>query len=226
MAVDSPHQRMVAQEVTRALTADEPLRPMAMRVKETPGVDQMRAVAELGDDHGHASNAWAEAGIAAYGPTPATSAHTTRGRLGQEHCSEDPPQDGNRCPAGEARTCRCATTARGRPIRSDATAAGRRGPLQDPCTSNTAGRRRTRGVEAHILERMEERFNATPASMQERKPLGEHPCGTLNHANAQGDGLMKGLKNARAECRLACVADHRKRGINSRGVPQLLGALG
>jgi hypothetical protein len=225
MAVDSPHQLRVAQDVTPVLTEDAQLRPMAMRAKEMLGVEQMRAVADMGDDHGHAINAWAEAGMAACGPTPSTSANPTRGLFGQERCSDEPQQDGYRCPAGAALTCRCETTALGRHLRYDATAACRSCPLQEPCTSNNDGRRMTRWVDEHILERMEERLNATPASMPARKPLVAHPFGTLKHANDQGDVLMQGLKNGRAEFRLACLAYHRKRVLTILGVPRLLGAL-
>jgi Transposase DDE domain len=83
----------------------------------------------------------------------------------------------------------------------------------------------TRWVDEHILERMEERLKATPAIMQERTHIVEHPFGTLKHANDQGDFLMKGLKNVRAECSLSCLAYNLKRVINILGVLHLLGAL-
>jgi Transposase DDE domain len=84
----------------------------------------------------------------------------------------------------------------------------------------------TRWVDAHILERMEERRKANPAIMQERKQLVEHPFGTIKHAHDQGSFLLKGLKNVRAECSLSCLVDNLRRVINILGVPQLLVALG
>jgi transposase len=48
MAVDSQHQLMVEQGVTHAITDDDQLSPMAMSAKETLGVEQMRAVADMG----------------------------------------------------------------------------------------------------------------------------------------------------------------------------------
>ncbi len=72
---------------------------------------------------------------------------------------------------------------------------------------------------------MEERLKANPALMQESKQRVEHPCGTITHANDQGDFLMKGRKNGRAEFSLACLAYNLTRAINTLGVPQLLGAL-
>ena len=97
--------------------------------------------------------------------------------------------------------------------------------MKAQCTSNTGGRRMTRWVDEHLLERREERRKATPAIMQERKPRVEHPFGTINHTNDQRSFLMTGLKNVRAEFSLSCLAYNLKRVINILGVPQLLGAL-
>jgi Transposase DDE domain len=98
--------------------------------------------------------------------------------------------------------------------------------MQEQCTRNTGGRRMTRWGDEHILERLEERLNANPEIMQERKQRVGHPCGTIKHANDQGYFLMKGLKNVRAEFSLSCLAYNLKRVINILGVPQLLVALG
>jgi len=73
---------------------------------------------------------------------------------------------------------------------------------------------------------MAERLNANPERMQERKHLVEHPFGTIKHATDQGDCLMKGLKNVRAECSLSCLAYNLKRVLNILGVPHLLVTLG
>jgi hypothetical protein len=158
----------------------------------------MRAVADLGYDHGPEINACAEAGLEADGPQPSTSANTKLGLFGKERCTDDPEKDCYRCPAGEEWTCRCATTERGRPSRAYATGACRRCPRKEQCTRNNDGRRMTHGVDEPLLERMAERLKAHPEIMQERKPRGEHPFGTIKHANAQGSFLMKGLKNVRA----------------------------
>jgi transposase len=226
IAVDSQHQLMVEPDVTKAVTDDDQLRPLAMRAEETLGVERMRAVADMGDDHGHAINAGDEAGIEADGPNPSTSANTTLGLFGKERCSDDPPKDCDRCPGGEALTLRFAPTELGRHIRYAATAACRSCPLKAQCTRNKDGRRITRGVDAHILERMEERLKATPAIMQERKPLVEHPLGTIKHAKDQGYFLRTGFKNVRAECSLSSLADNLERVIHILGVPRLLVALG
>jgi hypothetical protein len=48
LAVDSQHKLMVEQDVTKAITDDDHLSPMAMRAKETLGGDQLRAIAAMG----------------------------------------------------------------------------------------------------------------------------------------------------------------------------------
>jgi transposase len=225
IAVDSQHKLSVEQDVTKAITDDDQLSPMAMRAKETLEVERMRAVADMGDSHGHESNACDEAGIEAYVPKPSTSANTKLGLFGKERCTDDPEKDGYRCPAGAELTFRFGTTELGRHIRYDATGVCRSCPMKDQCTRDKDGRRMTRWVDAHILERMEERLKVTPELMRERKHIVEHPFGTSKHANEQGYFLMKGLKNVRAEFRLSCLAYNLKRVINILGVPQLLGAL-
>jgi hypothetical protein len=159
-------------------------------------------------------------------PQPSTSTNTKLGLCGKERFTYAPDKDGYRCPWGEARTFRCETTELGRHIHYAATGACQRCPLKEPCTSNNDGRRMPRGVDAHVLERMEERLTAPPEILQERKQLVEHPCGPIKHTNDQGSCLMKGLTNVRAEFSLSCLADNLTRVINHLSVPQRLVALG
>jgi transposase len=63
-AVDRKHQLMIEQDVTHAVTDDEQLSPLAMRAKETLGVERLRVVADMGYSHGHAINTCNEAGMA------------------------------------------------------------------------------------------------------------------------------------------------------------------
>lgn len=226
IAVDSKHKLIVEQDVTNAVTDDDQLSPLAIRAKETLGVERIRVVADMGYYHGHEINACDEVGIEAYVPKPSTSANTKLGLFGKERFSYDPQKDCYRCPGGEELTFSFETTELGRHIRYYATAACKRCPLKAQCTRNKDGRRITRWVDEHILERMEARLKAAPEIMQERKQLVEHPFGTIKHANDQGYFLMKRLKNVRAEFSLSCLAYNLTRVINILGIPRLLVALG
>ena len=194
IAVDRKHKLIVAQDVTNAITDDDQLSPMAIRAKETLGVERIRAVADMGYYHGHEIKACEEAGIEAYVPKPSTSANTKLGLFGKERFTYDPEKDCYRCPRGEELTFRFDTTELGRHIRSYATGACRRCPLKEQCTRNKDGRRITRWIDEHVLESMEERLKANPEIMQERTQLVEHPCGTSKHANDQCYFLVKGLQ--------------------------------
>jgi hypothetical protein len=119
-------------------------------------------------------------------PQPSTSANTKRGLFAQERFTDDPEQDGYRCPRGEELTWRCDPTELGRHLRYDATGACRRCPLKEPCTRHQEGRKITRWVAEHVLESLEERLKADPEIMQERTPRVEPPLGTITHANEQG----------------------------------------
>jgi hypothetical protein len=171
MAVESPPQLIVAQEVPHAVTHAAQRRPRAMSATARLGVERSRAVADRGDSHGPESNACDEAGLDAYGPMPSTAAHTPRGLCGQERFTDAPPTDCARCPRGAELTGRLATTELGRHLRDPATGAGRSCPIPEQGTRNPGGRRSARWVAEHTRERLEERLNANPAVLQAGTPL-------------------------------------------------------
>jgi hypothetical protein len=122
-------------------------------------------------------------------------------------------------------TVRFATIELGRPIRDDATTACRACAIKARCPRHKEGRRMTRWVPEHILERMQKRAEANPALMQRRKQIVEHPFGTIKHWHDQGYFLMKGLEKVRAEFSLSTLADHLRRVVTILGVPHMLRAL-
>jgi len=174
------HQRMVELDVTHAITEGDPLSPMAMSAKEMLAVARLRTLAAMGYDRGHEITACAQAATEAYVPNPSTAANTTHGLFGPERCSDDPQKDGYRGPAGAELTCRGGTPELGRRSRYYATAACRRCPLTDQCTSNTDGRRMTRWVDAPTLECMEDRRNATLRSCRSESRSWDTPLAQAN----------------------------------------------
>lgn len=151
-----------------------------------------------------------EAGIEVYIPKPNTSANIKLGLFGKERFAYDPEQDCYLCPAGEQLQFRFETTELGRRIRYYATAACRQCPMKSRCTRSKSGRRITRWIDEHILERMEERL----------KQIVEHPFGTIKHTNNQGYFLMKGLEKVQGEFSLSALVYNMKRVINILGVPR------
>ena len=110
-------------------------------------------------------------------------------------------------------------------MRYYATTACRTCAIKAHGTRNKEGRRITRWVHEHILERMHTRVEANPGVMKQRKQIVEHPFGTIKHWNDQGYFLMRGLEKVRAEMSLSALADNIKRVIQLLGVPTLLATI-
>ena len=83
----------------------------------------------------------------------------------------------------------------------------------------------TRWGHAHLLERMQQRGEANPALMKKRKPIVEHPFGTIKPWHDQDYFLTKGLEKVRAEFRLSTLAYNLRRVMTILGVPHMLRAL-
>jgi hypothetical protein len=77
----------------------------------------------------------------------------------------------------------------------------------------------------HIIEETQQRVEAYPEIMQQRKELVEHPFGTIKHWWDQGHFLTKGLEKVRAEFSLPTLAYNIRRVLNILGVERLLAAL-
>ena len=97
--------------------------------------------------------------------------------------------------------------------------------LRENCTRNKEGRRITRWVDEHIIEETQQRVEAHPEIMQQRKELVEHPLGTIKHWWDQGHFLMKSLEKVRAEFSLSTLANNIRRVLNILDVDRLLAAL-
>jgi transposase len=224
-AVDEKHKLIVTQDVTNAVTDRDQLSKIAIQAKETLGVEKLKVVADMGYSHGKEIKACEEAGLEPYVPTPVTSANRKLGLYGKEQFVYDAEKDVYRCPTGQELTYRFDTHELGRHIRYYKTSACRTCAIKAKCTRNKEGRRITRWVDEHIMERMQARIDANPELMKKRKQIVEHPFGTIKYWNDQGHFLMRGLENVRAEFSLSALVYNLKRVINIIGVPKMLEAL-
>ncbi len=137
-AVDSKHHLIVAQDVTNDITDRNQVSRMALEAKETLGVEQIKAVADMGYAHGKELKACLEAGIEPYVARPDTSANARLGLCGKERFVYEPQTDTYTCPAGETLTFRFDTVEQERHIRYYKTAACRGCLLKEKCTRNKA----------------------------------------------------------------------------------------
>jgi macrodomain Ter protein organizer (MatP/YcbG family) len=216
---------IVEHEVTNDVTDQAQLTTMAVRAKETLGVEQREVVADRGYYDGDEVKKCAEAGITTYIAKPLTSANTKRGLYTKQDFTYDTERDCYCCPQGEELSFRFETIEQGRGTRYYATSACRTCAVKAQCTTNKGGRRITRWVDEHLLDEMESRVSAQPEVMKLRKQLAEHPFGTIKRTMQSGYFLMRGLKKVRGEMSLTVLAYNIKRVLNILGVEKMTEAV-
>ena len=77
-----------------------------------------------------------------------------------------------------------------------------------------------------MLEEMEPRVRRRPEVMKQRKPLVEHPFGTMKRWWDAGYFLMRGLEKVRTEFSLTVLAYNLRRVLTLVEMPRLMAALG
>ena len=224
-AVDEKHQLIVAHEVTNDPTDHAHLAEMAVRAKETLGVEQLEVVADMGYYDGAEVKQCAAASIQTYIPKPITSVNQKRGRFTKQDFSYDETKDCYRCPAGAELHYRYESFEQNRLIRYYTTNKCLTCPLKEKCTTNARGRRITRWVDEKLMEDMARRVRTRPELLRRRQQLSEPPFGTIKRAMNQGYFLMKGLNKVGAEMSLTVLSYNLKRAINIVGVQNLIAAL-
>jgi hypothetical protein len=91
-AVDSQHQRMIANDVTNETGDRDWLSPMALQAKAVSGGPFDTGV-EVGDDHGEAVKTCLEGGIIPYVARPITSANQKLGLFSKDDFASDGTTD-------------------------------------------------------------------------------------------------------------------------------------
>jgi hypothetical protein len=224
-AVDSKHHLIVAQDVTNEVLDRNQLSPMALQAKATLAVDRCQVVADMGYSHGQQLKTCLEAGLEPYVACPDPSANRKLGLYGKGQFSYDADNDIYRCPAGETLTFRFDTVEKDRHIRYYKTSACGHCTLKEKCTRNKQGRCITRWVHEEIIEQTQQRVQAHPEIMKQRKQIVEHPFGTIKHWWDHNHFLMRGLEKVRAEFSLSALAYNITRVINILGVNTLIAFL-
>src|SRR6266571_3417447 len=223
--LDEKHQLIVEHEVTNDPTDHAHLAEMALRAKETLGVEQLEVVADMGYYDGAQVKRCAQAGITAYIPKPITSVNRKRGLFIKQDFVYDEAKDCYRCPQGEELTYRYESFEQGRQIRYYTTSKCLTCPIKHRCTTNQRGRRITRWVDEKFLEDMARRVRARPEVMRRRQQLSEPPFGTIKRAMGHGYFLMRGLNKVGAEMSLTVLSYNLKRVINLIGVKKMIEAV-
>jgi transposase len=224
--VDGKHKLIAEHEVTNSVVDRSQLSKMAIKAKETLGVEEINALADLGYYYGAEVKKCLDNGITAFIPKPYTSAAKKLGLFGKEDFVYDRESDLYLCPAGERLTFRYATTEEGRDIKYYVGRSCRTCSLRKKCTRAKKGPRRiTRWVDEDILDDMERRVRERPEMTRLRKALVEHPFGTLKRWMGVQPFLTRGLSNVNTEMSLSVLAYNMKRAINILGTRRLISAL-
>jgi hypothetical protein len=223
-AVDTEHHLIVAHEVTNTGFDRAQLAKMASQAKEVLHVEHLDVVADRGYFNSPEILACEQAGISVTLPKPMTSGAKADGRFGKQDFVYLSTEDVYRCPAGEKLTYRFTGEEDGKMLRHYWTTACPTCPLKSQCTPASL-RRITRWEHEHVLEVVQQRLDANPQAMRQRRETAEHPFATLKMRMGATHFLMKQLPKVAIEMALHVLAYNLTRVMNIMGVKPLLAMM-
>ena len=224
VAVDTEHHLIVAHEVTNSGSDRSQLANIASQAKDVLGAEHLDAVADRGYFNSPEILACEQANITVTLPKPMTSGAKSDGRFGKQDFVYLAKEDVYRCPAGDKLTYRYTNEESGRTLRHYWTGACRQCSLKSQCAK--ANERRIKRWEyEHVLEAVQERLDANPQAMRQRRETVEHPFGTLKMRMGATHFLMKRLPKVATEMALHVLAYNLTRVMNIVGVQPLLVAM-
>ena len=224
VAVDTEHHLIVTHEVTNSGSDRAQLANIAFQAKAILGVDKLEAVADRGYFSGEQILKCHNAGIAVTLPKPMTSGVEARGRFGKQDFVYLSDEDVYRCPAGEHLKYYFTATEHGQQLRRYWTNACRTCAIKHQCTTGHE-RRITRWEHEHVVEAVQQRLDANPQAMRQRRETVEHPFGTMKARMGATHFLMKRLPKVATEMALHVLAYNLTRVMNIIGVKRLISAM-
>jgi len=224
VAVDTEHHLIVTHEVTNSGSGKAQLANMAKQAKTVLNSETLEAVADRGYFNSPEILECHEAGITVTLPKPLTSGAKSEGRFGKQDFVYLPDTDEYRCPAGERLPYRYTNEEDGKTLRRYWTTACSNCPLKSKCTTGPE-RRITRWEHEHLLEAVQERLDANPQAMRQRRETVEHPFGTIKARMGATHFLMKTLAKVAGELALSVLAYNLTRVMNIVGIKPLIAAI-
>src|SRR6187431_2275241 len=224
VAVDTQHHLIVAHEVTNSGSDRAQLANMAKQAKEVLKAETLEAVADRGYFSSPEILECHEAGITVTLPKPQTSGAKSDGRFGKQDFVYLPEEDAYRCPAGEQLPYRFTNEEDGKRIRRYWTTACQGCSLKSQCTTGPE-RRIPRWEHEHLLEAVQQRLDANPQAMRQRRETVEHPFGTKKARMGATHFLTKTLPKVAAEMALSVLAYNLTRVMNIVGTKPLMAAI-
>ena len=224
VAVDTEHHLIVTHEVTNSGSDRAQLASIAKQTKAVLQTETLDAVADRGYFNSPEILACHEAGITVTLPKPMTSGAKSEGRFGKQDFVYLADQDVYRCPAGERLTYRYTNQEDGKMLRRYWTTACPACALKPQCTTGPE-RRVARWEHEHVLEAVQQRLDANPEAMRQRRETVEHPFGTIKARMGATHFLLKTLPKVASEMALSVLAYNLTRAMNIVGIKPLMAAL-
>jgi transposase len=224
VAVDTEHHLIVAHEVTTSGSDRAQLANMAKQAKAVLQAEELAAVADRGYFNSPEILACHEAGITVTLPKPMTSGAKADGRYGRQDFVYIAAEDVYRCPAGERLTYRYTNEEAGKVLRRYWTTACSKCPLKSQCTTGPE-RRIARWEHEHLLDAVQQRLDANPQAMRQRRETVEHPFGTMKARMGATHFLTKTLPKVAVEMALSVLAYNLTRVMNIVGIRPLIAAI-
>src|SRR5216683_1061840 len=224
VAVDTEHHLIVTHEVTNSGSDRAQLANIAKQAKAVLKADTLEAVADRGYFSSLEILECHEAGITVTLPKPLTSGAKSEGRFGKQDFVYLPEEDAYRCPAGERLPYRYTNEEAGKMLRRYWTTACQDCSLKPQCTTGPE-RRITRWEHEHLLEAVQQRLDANPQAMRQRRETVEHPFGTMKARMGATHFLTKTLPKVAAEMALSVLAYNLTRVMNIVGTKPLMAAI-
>jgi hypothetical protein len=224
VAVETDHHLIITHEVTTSGSDRSQLARVGKAAKAALQTGTLEAVADRGYFNSPEILACHEAGITVTLPKPMTSGAKSEGRFGKQDFVYLPDEDVYRCPAGERLTYRYSNEEDGKELRRYWTTVCSNCPLKPHCTTGPE-RRITRWVHEHVLEAVQQRLDANPNAMRQRRETVEHPFGTMKARMGATHFLTKTLPKVAAEMALHVLAYNLTRVMNIIGIKPLMAAI-
>ena len=224
VAVETGNHLIVTHEVTTSGSDRSQLARVGKAAKAVLGVDRLEAVADRGYFNSPEILECHEAGITVTLPKPMTSGAKAAGRFGKQDFVYLTDEDAYRCPAGERLTYRYSNDEDGKQLRRYWTTACPACSLKSKCTTGPE-RRITRWEHEQVLDAVQQRLDANPNAMRQRRETVEHPFGTIKARMGATHFLTKTLPKVAAEMALHVLAYNLTRVMNIVGIKPLIAAI-
>lgn len=223
-AVDDQHHIIVAHEVTNRGHDRDQLASMAVKAKESTGIETPIVYADRGYYSGKEILTCEQNGIIPMVPKTITSNSKSEGRFEKQDFKYVPESDEYICPAGSRAAHKFDSREKGMKI-------GVYWPkncpgceLKPQCTTGKE-RRIRRWEHEDVLDRMQQRLDINIDASRIRRQTVEHPFGTLKSWMGSTHFLMKRMKNVGTEMSLHVLAYNMKRMIAIHGTKNMIGAI-